>query len=45
MVYPRVGIVRVSFRIFIKGGGANVAIPELRGGGAKMIVCFSIHEE
>ena len=36
---------RVSCRIFVKGGGANATIPELRGGGAKTIVCFSICEE
>ena len=35
---------RVSFRNFVKGGGANTTIPELRGG-AKTIVCFSIREE
>ena len=25
-------LVRVSFRIFVKGGGANATITELRGG-------------
>ena len=33
-------VCRVSFRIFIKGGGGNATIPELRGGGKDYIMFF-----
>ena len=45
MVHNLYFCIRVSFRIFIKGGGGKRDNSGVKGGGAKNIVCFSIREE